>query len=334
MKRIFKYALAITLAMPLCAAAGNPQKEYDRVLKHEISGQDSAKVMTLAENTLSVNGPDIPLEDLTAGKIYYMRAASGVLPSFEKYIRKYAGITPVSKAELGRINHKDVLIIGVRDTKDASASLRGISLPECKIIMAVFGAKERKARKTFGHVTENIVSSENTAFFSQIAAAEAIFGGLSDKNSPAIRLGYGYPEQAGMSSDSLSKIDAILRETVESGAAPGVHVLVARHGRVVYDRWYGTTMGSMDGSARVDSDMIYDMASVTKVMATLPFVMKLYEEGKIKLDDRLGDVMPKFKGTNKEDMLLSDILTHRAGLKAWIPYYLQTIDTTTRPPTE
>ena len=85
-------------------------------------------------------------------------------------------------------------------------------------------------------------------------------------------------------------------------------------------------MGSMDGSARVDGDMIYDMASVTKVMATLPFVMKLYEEGKIKLDDRLGDVMPKFKGTNKEDMLLSDILTHRAGLKAWIPYYLQTID--------
>lgn len=331
MKRIFKYALAITLAMPLYAAAGNPQKEYDRALKHEISGQDSAKVMTLAENTLSVNGPDIPLEDLTAGKIYYMRAASGVLPSFEKYIRKYAGITPVSKAELGRINHKDVLIIGVRDAKDASASLRGISLPECKIIMAVFGAKERKARKTFGHVTENIVSSENTAFFSQIAAAEAIFGGLSDKNSPAIRLGYGYPEQAGMSSDSLSKIDAILRETVESGAAPGVHVLVARHGRVVYDRWYGTTMGSMDGSARVDGDMIYDMASVTKVMATLPFVMKLYEEGKIKLDDRLGDVMPKFKGTNKEDMLLSDILTHRAGLKAWIPYYLQTIDSTTRP---
>ena len=48
MKRIFKYALAITLAMPLCAAAGNPQKEYDRALKHEISGQDSAKVMTLA----------------------------------------------------------------------------------------------------------------------------------------------------------------------------------------------------------------------------------------------------------------------------------------------
>lgn len=197
MKRIFKYALAITLAMPLCAAAGNPQKEYDRALKHEISGQDSAKVMTLAENTLSVNGPDIPLEDLTAGKIYYMRAASGVLPSFEKYIRKYAGITPVSKAELGRINHKDVLIIGVRDTKDASASLRGISLPQCKIIMAVFGAKERKARKTFGHVTENIVSSGNTAFFSQIAAAEAIFGGLSDKNSPAIRLGYGYPNKPG-----------------------------------------------------------------------------------------------------------------------------------------
>ena len=134
-----------------------------------------------------------------------------------------------------------------------------------------------------------------------------------------------------MSADTLDKIDALLREVVESGAAPGVHVLVGRHGRVVYDRWYGTTMGAMDGSEKVQGDMIYDMASVTKVMATLPFVMKLYDEGKIRLDDRLGDVMPVFRGTNKENMILADILTHRAGLKAWIPYYLQTIDSLTRP---
>jgi CubicO group peptidase (beta-lactamase class C family) len=159
-----------------------------------------------------------------------------------------------------------------------------------------------------------------------MASAMLIFGGIGDENRDVKRIAYGLPSQVGMSADTLAKIDEVMSEVVSSGAAPGVHVLVARHGRVVYDRWTGTTMGDMKESLPVTGDMIYDMASVTKVMACLPFVMKLYDEGKIKLDDRLGDVMPKFKGTNKENMILADILTHRAGLKAWIPYYLQTLD--------
>lgn len=327
----FRSALFFCLALTCLSASGQSvQKEYLQALRRPMAARDTARVMSLAEKSLVIEGDLLPIRDLTAQKIYYLQAASGVLPLFEKYIRKYAPVQTIYRSELKKVRSGDILIVGVRDIKSAREALSGTTLPG-KVVIAAFNSKPRQVEKAFGDLTGNRVSSVSASFFSQIAAAEAIFGGLATENSPAIRLGYGYAEQVGMSSDTLAKIDAILREVVESGAAPGVHVLVGRHGRVVYDRWYGTTMGAMDGSEKITGDMIYDMASVTKIMAALPFVMRLYDEGKINLNDRLGDVMPKFKGTNKENMILADILTHRAGLKAWIPYYLQTIDEQTRP---
>lgn len=305
------------------------QKEYRRALKQLEVSADSARVMDLAERSLTVAGDLLPVKDLTRQTIYYFRF-DGALPSFEKYLRKYAPVKTLARVELKDVAQQDVLIVGVRDFTQARKALSEADFPG-RVVLAVFDAKTSRAEKLAGEKSASLVCAPSVSHFSQVAAAEAIFGGIPVGDTPAIRLAYGYAEQVGMSADTLDKIDALLREVVESGAAPGVHVLVGRHGRVVYDRWYGTTMGAMDGSEKVQGDMIYDMASVTKVMATLPFVMKLYDEGKIRLDDRLGDVMPVFRGTNKENMILADILTHRAGLKAWIPYYLQTIDSLTRP---
>lgn len=320
----------ITCTASVSLTGQNVLREYRHALRQELSPTDSARVMTLAEQAVAACGDLVPIQDLTAHKIYYMRASATPLSVFEKYIRKYAPVEFIARPELGKVRPQDILILGTADISDAQDRLKGLSLPG-QIIVASFGVSPHKAAKAFAPAAENFVNSPNTTLFSQIASAEAIFGGIPCGDHPAIRLAYGYAEQEGMSCDTLSRIDAILREVVDSGAAPGVHVLVGRHGRIVYDRWYGTTMGQMDGSEKVDGDMIYDMASVTKVMATLPLVMQLYEQGKIKLDDRLGEVMPKFKGTNKENLVLADILTHRAGLKAWIPYYLQTIDPDTRP---
>src|SRR5699024_7196615 len=118
------------------------------------------------------------------------------------------------------------------DISDAQDRLKGLSLPG-QIIVASFGVSPHKAAKAFAPAAENFVNSPNTTLFSQIASAEAIFGGIPCGDHPAIRLAYGYAEQEGMSCDTLSRIDAILREVVDSGAAPGVHVLVGRHGRIV-----------------------------------------------------------------------------------------------------
>jgi beta-N-acetylhexosaminidase len=75
----------------------------------------------------------------------------------------------------------------------------------------------------------------------------------------------------------------------------------------------------------VRNDDIYDLASLTKVAATTLAIMKLYEEGKISPDEKLGTYLPWLEGSNKQGLILRDVMTHQAGLQAWIPFYKQTL---------
>jgi beta-N-acetylhexosaminidase len=75
----------------------------------------------------------------------------------------------------------------------------------------------------------------------------------------------------------------------------------------------------------VNDSTLYDIASITKIASTTLAVMKLYDEGKLDLNKNLGDYVPQAKGTNKEHLVISDILQHRAGLTAWIPFYKETL---------
>jgi CubicO group peptidase (beta-lactamase class C family) len=77
----------------------------------------------------------------------------------------------------------------------------------------------------------------------------------------------------------------------------------------------------------VSTETVYDMASVTKIFATTVALMKLYDEGRFQLDKKLGDYLPWVRGSDKENLLIKDILLHQAGLVAWIPFFRETIDT-------
>lgn len=72
---------------------------------------------------------------------------------------------------------------------------------------------------------------------------------------------------------------------------------------------------------------IYDLASVTKISTSTLAVMQLMSEGKFSLDGRLGDYYPLFKDTDKANLVMKDLLTHRAGLKSWIPFWKDAVDT-------
>jgi len=135
------------------------------------------------------------------------------------------------------------------------------------------------------------------------------------------------PESVGMSGLALSKIDSIANTDIEKGAMPGCVVFAARNGKVVYNKAFGYT--DFDKKQPITNDMIYDLASVTKVSATTVSVMKLYEEGKIDLNKTLGDYLPWTRGTDKAPLRLTDVLLHQAGLVPFIPFYREVIDTAT-----
>ena len=135
------------------------------------------------------------------------------------------------------------------------------------------------------------------------------------------------PESVGLSEEILKKIDAIATNGIAKGAMPGCVVLVAKDGKIAYNKAFGYT--NFDRKEPVNNYMIYDLASVTKVSATTVSIMKLYEEGKIELQKTLGDYLPWVRGSDKASITLKEVLLHQAGLKEFIPFYREVIDTLT-----
>lgn len=137
------------------------------------------------------------------------------------------------------------------------------------------------------------------------------------------RLGYALPEETGLNSDTLRLIDKVAQNAVDSGATPGCVVLVAKGGKIVYEKAFGHHTYAR--SRPVLTDDIFDLASVTKIAATTISLMKLEEEGKISLDAPLKTYLPELAGTNKGELVLSEVMAHVAGLRSWIPFYEETL---------
>jgi len=140
------------------------------------------------------------------------------------------------------------------------------------------------------------------------------------------------PMAVGMRPESLAVIDSLAHDAIRQQAAPGCVVLVARKGRIVYQKAFGYQ--TYDSVAPVHPEMLWDMASVTKICATTLSVMKLYDQGRLSLEGRLGDYLPWTRGSDKEGLRIRDILLHQARLKSFIPFYRETIDTATGIPRE
>ncbi|MFN8206524.1 MAG: glycoside hydrolase family 3 N-terminal domain-containing protein [Bacteroidales bacterium] len=137
------------------------------------------------------------------------------------------------------------------------------------------------------------------------------------------RLGYMLPEEIGISSDTLALIDSLVYQAIREEAFPGCQVLAAKDGIVFYQKAFGYY--TYDSIEPVQLTDIYDLASLTKITATLPVVMQLFDQGKIDLKGKLGTYLPAARETNKEKLMLQDILAHQAGLQAWIPFYISTM---------
>ena len=120
------------------------------------------------------------------------------------------------------------------------------------------------------------------------------------------------------------RLDSVARSGIKMGAYPGCQLIALKDGKVVYDKCFGNfTYG---GGHVVEPDDIYDIASCTKIFASTLAVMKLYDQGKLDLNKTLADFFPYLKGKAHGNLKLIDIMTHQAGLKAWVPFYLPTID--------
>ncbi|MBR6931281.1 MAG: serine hydrolase [Bacteroidales bacterium] len=120
------------------------------------------------------------------------------------------------------------------------------------------------------------------------------------------------------------KLDSVAKAGIKNGAYPGCQIVAMKDGKVVYDKCFGTfTYG---GGHQVQPDDLYDIASCTKIFASTLAIMKLYDDGLIDLNKTLADFFPYLKGKEHGKLKLIDIMTHQAGLKAWVPFFKATVD--------
>ena len=130
------------------------------------------------------------------------------------------------------------------------------------------------------------------------------------------------PAEVGMRSDLNAVLDSIMRAGIAGGAAPGGSLAVGRFGRIVHMAGYGR-QDTAQKSAPVDENTMYDMASLTKVIATTTAAMMLEEQGQLDLDRTVASYLPEFNAPDKAGITVRMIVTHRGGLEAFAALYKQ-----------
>jgi len=125
----------------------------------------------------------------------------------------------------------------------------------------------------------------------------------------------------------LDKLDMFIQKCIVDQAFPGCRLVAAKNGVIFYDKSFGYYTYKKDH--RVDTNTIYDVASLTKVLSTTLAVMRLYEQGKLNIDKTVGDYLPWTKGSDKAGLKIRNLLLHQAGLKSWVPFYKEALDPST-----
>lgn len=252
-----------------------------------------------------------------------------------------------------RQKNYDVVVAGLHNFSRRPAGNFGISNPSVYLLNEI--QQFQTVTLVFGnpYAIRNIANAPNllACYEDDDLTQEAAFSVLQGKLQPKgklpvsvsenLKFGDGivynsyfpattHPESVGLSPEGLKKIDAIANDAIAKEAVPGFVILVAKDGKIAYNKAFGYT--NFDRKEPVTTNMAYDLASVTKVSATTVSIMKLYEEGKVDLSKTLGDYLAWVKGSDKASLKISDILLHQAGLVPFIPFYREVLDTVSGKP--
>ncbi len=310
-----------------------------------------ANSVTLIKNDNNI----LPIKNLKDNKIAYVKFGKNNNKTFIKRLNDYTKVDVVSgnslSVILNKLNNYQTVIIGFHKGSSVLANykftenelhwIQEISRKH-KVILDIFASPYSLLQiKSFTNIDAVMISYQNNDLFQDISA-QMIFGAVDiqgklpvniGKNYPVgfglhvadlHRLGYSIPEDVGLDSNKLQKIDSVAKLVVDSSMAPGLQVLVARHGKVVYRKSYGYY--TYDKKVKVDNNSIYDLASVTKILGGLPMIMKAEEDGRFTLQTTLGELMPVIRDSNKDTLTVQETLSHYAKLKPYIPYYKTMVD--------
>ena len=319
-----------------------------------IKAQLYEKAITLVKDDNNI----FPLKELSNQKLGSISLGAKSMTTFQKRLMSYVEVdnlflktdaaTSDYNLKIKQLENRDVVFVSIHDMSRYASKNFGIQQEQVnfinnlskktKVVLVLFGSPYSLAK--FESIPTIIVAYEEDEMAQEATAqgimgANDITGKLPVSGSSAFpngtgihipnlnRLGYAIPEAVGLNTDTLNKIRTLVDELIKEKAAPGCQVLIAKNNKVVYHKAFG--YHTYDKKVRVRVDDIYDLASVTKVLASSLSIMHLEDAKKFDRKATIKQYIPGEDTTNKADIVYEDILAHMGGLKPWIPFYRPTL---------
>ncbi len=313
--------------------------------------------LTLLKNKNNI----IPLQNLDSLRIASLSLGDDDLNLFQHTLANYApmkhyGIDKDAKnaifdTVLNALKKYNLVIVQINNTNNKPDKDFGLNqkviwmlkalMKQSKVIVNVAANPYILAKMDSLQFADAVIMSYEDNDYSESYAAQLIFGGITASgklpitpspyfkagtgiNTKAIRFKYTIPEEIGADSKELSRIDSIALKGIREKIYPGCQILVAKNGKVIYQKSFG--YHTYEKKTKVKNDDLYDLASITKIAATTPSLMKLMDEKKINLNEHLSYYLPQLAGSNKQNIILREMLTHQAGLRDWIPFWIKTME--------
>jgi beta-N-acetylhexosaminidase len=127
----------------------------------------------------------------------------------------------------------------------------------------------------------------------------------------------------GFDPNKLKEIDRLAEIAIDSLMTPGLQIFISRKGKIIYNKSFGHH--TYKKNLKVKNEHIYDLASLTKILAALPLVITEVDRGELNIEDTIGELIQDYKGSNKSSITIKEILSHYARLVPWIPFYKETL---------
>ncbi len=271
----------------------------------------------------------LPVGDLSKQSLVIITPSTTKYEAFIRQADRYAPLAAFSFAALGSVVTQSQVILVVAERNelrsDILSRLRTYAAKGQTIVFCEIGGNSYSLPAGLSADIIHLRNPTKTKS-AQRALAMSVFGGLpitSGKNKRSqTRLQYddGQLKPWGLDvAKMIQKIDAIADEAMKEHATPGMVVMIIKNGAVLLEKAYG--FHTYDNKQRTKSNDIFDLASVSKIAATTPLIMHLYETKKVQLDSTLGFYLPAARRSNKAKTSLRTVLLHEGGFEPYIPFY-------------
>lgn len=305
---------------------------------------------------------ELPLKRLDTLKVAYLNIGGTKTNLFFETISRYAKVDQLqipralSSSEedelIEQCANYDKIIVGFHRTNSDPKKNFGVTIQSIEIFNEIsqntsvtgvlFG--NAYALEKFGDLNKTaafVVAYQDTDYTNE-QAAQLIFGGIIPKGKLPVsgsvsfpagtgltytsttRLAFVLPEEIGISSEKLLKVDSLAMAGIRIKAYPGCQIIGIKNGHVFYDKVFGHH--TYDRSREVKKTDLYDLASITKIAATTISLVKMTQDGLIDIDKPLTKYIPDIvDSTPYQNMVIRRMLAHEAGLRDWIPFYTKTL---------